>query len=112
MSNLNVAKLKQLYPKNSRNRTPGAGRVRVQVVLHPDVLARLDELVETDGNARSAAVALACDLLCAVAQTGWNFQRPDEIARELHRISGERGWMSVNLRRMGAVVIELERAEP
>ena len=112
MSNLNVAKLKQLYPKNSRNRTPGSGRVRVQVVLHPDVLARLDELTGADGNARSAAVMLAVDLLCSVLEAGAGTQPLEAVARKLYLASAETGWTGENLRWIGSVVKELERTEP
>lgn len=70
MSNLNVDALKRLFPKNTTRRqggkVDGANRKRVQVMLPPDTLARLDELIEHDQQARSAAVALGVEVLYAV----------------------------------------------
>lgn len=70
MSNLNVDALKKLFPKNTTRRqggkVNGANRKRVQVMLPPDTLARLDELIEHDEQARSAAVALGVEVLNAI----------------------------------------------
>ena len=76
MSNLNVPALKRLFPKNTTRKpggkVSGANRKRVQVMLPPDTLARLDELIEHDEQARSAAVALGVEVLCALADPGWD----------------------------------------
>lgn len=68
MSNLNVSALKRLFPKNTTRRqggkVSGANRKRVQVMLPPDTLERLNKLIGYDEQARSAAVTLGVELLC------------------------------------------------
>lgn len=86
MSNLNVEALKKLFPKNTTRRqggkVNGANRKRVQVMLPPDTLARLDELIEHDEQARSAAVALGVEVVCAIFETEGDAEKAERTVAE------------------------------